>query len=91
MIKPVLTEKSLQEAKTGSYTFWVDRGLTKTEIKKLIGSVFDVKVTSVRTSNSKGGFKRNARGQTQRVKAAKKARVVLSKGQKIDLFDEKTK
>ena len=90
-LTPLLTEKSLSDAKSGSYTFLVDTHLRKDEIKKLVEAAFDVHVTSVRTSSVKGGTKKNMRGQVQRQKAAKKAWVSLAEKEKIAMFEEKTK
>lgn len=90
-LTPVLTEKSLADAKKGSYTFLVEAGLRKEEIRKLIERAFAVHVTSIRTLSVKGGSKKNFRGHIQRIKAAKKARVTLAEKEKISLFEEKTK
>ncbi len=90
-IIPVLTEKSLDEAKKGNYTFWVEKGLDKSQIKKVVENIFAVHATKVRTINYRGGEKRNFRGKTQVVKARKKAIVTLSGKEKIDLFEEKKK
>lgn len=87
---PILTEKSLRQAKEGHYTFWVSPFSTKDDVRKKVEKVFEVKVGSVRTMNLRGGVKRNLRGQVQVVKAAKKAIVTLKEG-KIELFDEKGK
>ncbi len=87
---PVLTEKSLKQAKEGHYTFWVSPSLTKEGVKALIERVFEVKVGKVRTMNFKGGVKRNLRGRTQVIKGAKKAIVTLKEG-KIEIFEEKGK
>ena len=88
---PVLTEKSLNEAKNGVYTFWVEKGLTKGQIKKAVKEAFDVDVVSVKTINYKAGKKKNMRGQAQIIKAGKKAMVTLKADAKIDLFEEKAK
>ena len=90
-LTPLLTEKSLSDAKNGSYTFLVDAHARKEEIKKLVEAAFDVHVTSVRTSSVKGGTKKNMRGQMQTLKAAKKAWVSLAEKEKISMFEEKTK
>lgn len=90
-LTPVLTEKSLSDAKTGNYTFLVDTHLRKDDIKKLVEGAFDVHVTRVRTSSVKGGTRKNMRGQVQRQKAAKKAWVSLAEKEKITMFEEKTK
>lgn len=90
-LKPVLTEKSLQKAKEGYYTFFVEKGLTKFQIKKLVNDLFGVHTKSVKTINYKGGKKKNIRGKTVTIKAAKKALVTLKKDEKIDIFEEKGK
>lgn len=88
-LTPILTEKSLNIAKEGKYTFVVDPKLNKEEIRKLIDSVYGVHVKSIRTLNYKAGEKRNARGRKVAIKAFKKAVVVLSKDEKIDAFEVK--
>ncbi len=89
IIKPVITEKSLSEAKEGNYTFYVDRRLNKNQIKLLVESTFDVTVTKVRTLNVKGENKRNSLGKKKIIKPRKKAIVTLVEKDSIDLFEEK--
>lgn len=88
-VTPILTEKSLNVAKMGKYTFVVDAGLNKLEIAKLINSIYAVHVKSVRTLNYKTGEKRNTRGRKVSIKAFKKAVVTLAKDEKIDAFEVK--
>jgi len=88
-VTPILTEKSLNVAKEGKYTFVVDVGLNKLEIAKLINSIYGVHVVSVRTLNYKSGEKRNAKGRKVSIKAFKKAVVTLGKDEKIDAFEVK--
>ncbi|MFC1710280.1 50S ribosomal protein L23 [Patescibacteria group bacterium] len=90
-VKPVITEKSLSDAKEGYYTFLVDKRLTKYQIRKIISDLFGVNVVRVRTLNYKAGEKRNYLGKSIKVKAKKKAIVTLKDKEKIDLFDEKKK
>ena len=52
-IKPIFTEKSMQKAKNGIYSFWVLPTLAKNQIRKLIEEAFEVKVGSVNTQNYK--------------------------------------
>ena len=89
LLKPVLTEKSMEEAKNGNYTFWVDRGLNKHQIKRLIGEVFSVTVVNVRTINLRGEKKKTYQGKVKIIKPRKKAIVTLKEKEKIDLFEEK--
>ncbi|OGM15930.1 50S ribosomal protein L23 [Candidatus Woesebacteria bacterium RBG_19FT_COMBO_42_9] len=86
---PIITEKSLRDAKVGRYTFSVDRHLRKPEIKKAIDEAFGVHVVSIQTSKIGGSQKRNMRGYQQRTLAEKRARVTLKEKESIDLFEEK--
>lgn len=88
-LQPVLTEKSLSEAKKGNYTFWVDRGLTKHQIRKVISETFEVKVVRVRTLNVAGETKKTMTGRKRVTMPRKKAIVTLGEKDKIDLFEEK--
>jgi large subunit ribosomal protein L23 len=90
-LTPVLTEKSLIDAKEGHFTFKVNRNLTKVDIKRVIEKAFDVHVTSVRTANSIARTKKNNRGKRSAIKAYKKAWVKLGDKESIDIFEEKTK
>ncbi|MGI5912039.1 MAG: 50S ribosomal protein L23 [Syntrophomonadaceae bacterium] len=86
IIKPVVTEKSMNLLEDNKYTFIVHRSANKTEIKKAIESIFNVKVVSVNTINVKGKIKRVGRfvGRTSN---RKKAVVTLKPGEKIRLFE----
>lgn len=90
-IKPIITEKSIRDAKNGKYTFIVPTLFTKANIKEVISSVFGVKVKRVRTINYyklvRRGFKRLQRKRVN----LKKAVVELYPKEKIDLFEVKEK
>lgn len=88
---PILTEKSLNEVKKGIYTLKVLPGLNKNEIRKEIEKTFGVHVTRIRTILMKELEKKNLKGYKTRIKAVKKAIVVLKKDEKIDLFEESGK
>jgi len=88
---PVLTEKSLNEAKEGNYTFWVDTGMNKAQIKKAVEEIFGVSVSRVRTMNYKGRREKDSRGRIRRVFPRKKAIVTVGEKEKIDLFETETK
>jgi ribosomal protein L23 len=89
-IKPIFTEKSMQKAKNGIYSFWVLPTLAKNQIRKLIEEAFEVKVGSVNTQNYKKMVSRSMRGKTVTKSAKKKAMVTLKLG-KIDIFEEPKK
>jgi len=84
LIAPHVTEKtSLAMQNHNQYTFRVRRDATKTDIRKAIELMFDVKVTGVQVVNEPGKARRFGRtaGRTQ---DWKKAYVSLSSGQTID-------
>ena len=89
ILKPIISEKSLKDAMVGKYTFLVNKKANKTEIKKAIEEVFEVKVIKIMTNITKGSITRNTKvGRKITVFSEKKARVVLQKGQSIAIFDE---
>ena len=84
LIAPHVTEKtSLAMQNHNQYTFRVRRDASKTDIRKAIELMFDVKVTGVQVVNEPGKARRFGRtaGRTQ---DWKKAYVSLSSGQTID-------
>lgn len=92
IIKPLISEKSYDEAKSNKYTFVVQRFATKIDIRNAIQKLFNVKVKKVYTSVIKGSKTKATRYGKRRFDTSyKKARVLIEKGQKIDIFEEKTK
>lgn len=91
MLNPIFTEKSLKLAKEGKYTFSVDRGLNKNQIKALIAKIFGVTVIEIKTISTAGEAGKNARGTKFTVNRGKKAIVTLKDKEKIDLFEEAKK
>lgn len=89
MLKPILTEKSLSDAKGGEYTFLASPSMTKFQIKKEVEKAFGVKVKKIRTARIKSEVKKNYKGYKKVTKPAKKAFVKLGEKEKIDLFEVK--
>ena len=58
IIKPIVTEASMNAMADKKYTFVVDKKANKTEIKNAVEKVFGVKVESVNTMNMLGKKKR---------------------------------
>jgi large subunit ribosomal protein L23 len=84
LIAPHVTEKtSLAMQNHNQYTFRVRRDATKTDVKKAVELMFDVKVRGVQVVNEPGKERRFGKtpGRTQ---DWKKAYVSLSAGQTID-------
>jgi len=86
IIKPVVTEKSMNLLADNKYTFVVDKKSNKTEIKNAIEDIFKVKVDKVSTMIIKGKPKRMGKFEG-RTSDRKKAIVSLKAGQKIKLFE----
>lgn len=86
--KPCLTEKgmTLQEM-NNQVVFKVDPAANKLEIKQAVETVFNVKVSDVRTCNVVGKKKRMGKHSGQRA-SWKKAIVNLAEGSKIDFLEE---
>lgn len=87
ILKPVITEKSMNDMADKKYTFQVHPTATKVQIKEAVEKMFDgVEVEKVNTMNVQGKLKR--RGQTAgRTAKVKKAIVKLSDSSNdIDFF-----
>ena len=87
-IKPVVTEKSMQAASKGKYTFIVPVSFTNNKIKEVIGNAFNVTVREVRTIKAKGTTRRNVYRKKITTTESKKAIVTLADKQTIALFGE---
>ncbi|MDR2827845.1 MAG: 50S ribosomal protein L23 [Acholeplasmatales bacterium] len=83
---PIITENSIKMAeKENKYTFKVEPKSNKSEIKKAVEKLFEVKVLSVNTINVLPKFKRMGKHEGYK-SAYKKAIVKLEAGQKIPAF-----
>ena len=85
LLAPVISEKSYGLLDENKYTFLVDGGSNKTEIKIAVEQVFNVKVTSVNTVNRQGKRRRTRAGWGKR-KDTKRAIVSVADGDRIDIF-----
>jgi len=87
IIKPIITERSMEGLQVGKYTFKVAKSANKIEIANAVQELFKVKVKKVHTMNCKGRAKRM--GKTAGYKPDwKKAIVTLVEGEKtIEFFD----
>ena len=79
---PYITEKATSIGSLNQVVFKVDLSASKSEIKKAVEDLFDVKVDSVTTSTQKGKTKRNRFGVYKR-SDYKKAFVSLKEGSEI--------
>lgn len=86
IIRPLVTEKSTHQQNTrNTYAFQVRPEADKTQIKRAIEKLYDVKVVDVRTMNRKGKARRTKVGYVTG-SDWKRAIVVLDENSRIDLF-----
>ncbi len=86
VIKPVISEKSFQQASRGKYSFLVGVSTNKMQIKDEIEKIFKVNVISVNTFKKLGKVKKT-KGVVGKRADFKKAIVTLDAKSKIDLFE----
>ena len=85
IIRPIITEQSMEDLDIKKYTFEVAKDAGKIEIKKAIEEIFDVKVIKVTTTTICAKEKRVGAGMTA---TRKKAVVKLSADSKnIEIFE----
>ncbi len=97
IIRPLVTEKGTHQsqqphaetksraARGGAYTFEVHAKANKTQIRQAIEKIYNVKVSTVRTSNHPGK-RRRYKFKMGLTRHWKKAVVVLDVNSHIDLF-----
>ena len=86
ILKPVITEKSMDLTADKKYTFKVAVDADKTAVKNAVEEIFDVNVAKVNIMNVNGKIKRMGR-TVGRTAAYKKAIVTLTEDSKeIEFF-----
>jgi len=86
IIKPLVTEKSTHQQNTrNAYAFQVNKAANKSQIKKAVEKLYDVKVADVRTMTRKGKPRRT-RFKMTTTADWKRAVVVLEENSRIELF-----
>ena len=87
ILRPVITENSMDGIADLKYTFEVAKDANKVEIKKAVEELFDVKVAKVNTINVDGKLRRYGRYEGYTA-SRKKAIVTLTEDSKtIEFFD----
>jgi large subunit ribosomal protein L23 len=93
ILRPVISEKSIDESGRGKYTFAVHDKANKVQIKAAVEELYrkeKVTVVAVNVLTSKGKEKKRGtkRGRiVGRTSAWRKAVVTLAPGQKIEFFE----
>ena len=88
IVRPVITEKSMDLAKNRKYVFRVIKDASKTEIKQAVEEIFKVKVKGVNTIKMPGKKKRLGARPQGTTSAWKKAIVAITpESNTIAFFD----
>ena len=88
IIRPIITEQSMEDLDIKKYAFEVDKRANKIEIAKAVEEIFGVKVIKVTTLNVNGKAKRTGAYPMGKTASWKKAVVKLSADSKnIELFE----
>ena len=88
ILRPVITEQSMESVADKKYVFQVAIDANKTEIKAAVEEIFGVKVAKVNTIRMQGKVKRTGAYPAGRRAAYKKAIVTLTADSKtIEFFE----
>ena len=90
IVRPIISEKSMDESSRGKYTFEVHGDATKIQVKAAVEELFKVQVTAVNVLTTKAKEKRRGtrRGRISGYTTPwRKAIVTLAPGQKIEFFE----
>jgi len=88
VIRPIITEQSMEDMDIKKYVFEVAKDANKVEIAKAVEEIFGVTVIKVTTINVHGKTKRIGANPAGKTKNWKKAVVKLSEDSKnIELFE----
>lgn len=87
IIRPIITEQSMDQTTLRKYSFQVDVHANKTEIKNAIEKVFGVKVENVNTMNVKGKPKRQGRYEGKRANWRKAIVTLTEESKTIEFFE----
>ena len=88
IIRPIITEQSMEDLDIKKYVFEVARDAGKIEIKNAVEEIFGVKVIKVTTCHVRGKEKRLGAQPKGRTASWKKAVVKLSQDSKnIEIFE----
>jgi len=87
IIKPIITERSMDDMAEGKYTFQVDKRTNKTEVKKAVETIFGVKVEKVNTMNILGKIKKQGLHSGRRPSWKKAIVKLTDDSKKIEFFE----
>ncbi len=87
IIRPIITERSMDDTTNKKYTFKVAKKANKTQIKAAVEEIFGVEVEKVNVMNIRGKLKRMGRN-VGRTADSKKAIITLTpESKEIEFFE----
>lgn len=87
ILQPIVTENSMDMMEEKKYVFKVARGANKSEIKKAVEKIFDVKVEKVNTMNMTGKKKRMGANVGRRANWKKAIVKLTEESKEIQFFE----
>lgn len=87
IIKPIITENSMEDMADKKYTFVVNKKANKIDVKQAIEKIFDVKVEKVNTMNMIGKVKRMGASQGKRADWKKAIVTLTPESKEIEFFE----
>lgn len=89
LLKPVISEKTMQDVSSGKYAFVVNTKANKHQIAEEIKKIYKVKAIKINII-AKQSVEKTIKGKFKaKTKLIKKAIITLKKGQKIEGFEIK--
>lgn len=87
IVRPIISERSMDDSALNKYTFEVAKKANKVEIKKAVEEIFDVTVEKVTTMNMLGKLKRRGRFEGRRPNWKKAIVKLTPDSKKIEFFE----
>ncbi len=87
IIKPIITENSMDDMASKKYTFAVNKKANKIQVKQAIETVFGVKVEKVNTMNMIGKVKRMGAKEGKRADWKKAIVTLRPDSKEIEFFE----
>jgi len=85
LVRPIITEKALNEQLQNKYTFEVALNANKAQIKAAIEKAFEVNVVEVNTVKTKGREIKRFRMRPGKKPDVKKAIITLAEGEALEI------
>lgn len=87
IIRPIITENSMDQMADRKYTFVVNNKANKVEVKQAVEKLFDVQVERVNTMNIMGKVKRMGAKQGKRADWKKAIVKLTPESKEIEFFE----